>query len=89
MIVWFFTAAMIESFNVWRWNYGPYKANPNQPISGMGNSSFQLRYDKIHCLGMNGYGQYGGVNSNGYTYTSGWDPKMYCRQRPVGMVIVF
>jgi len=68
MIVWFFTAAMIESFNVWRWNYGPYKANPNQPISGMG---------------MNGYGQYGGVNSNGYTYTSGWDPKMYCRQRPV------
>lgn len=34
--------------------------------------------------GMNGYGQYGGVNSNGYTYTSGWDPKMYCRQRPVG-----
>ena len=36
MIVWFFTAAMIESFNVWRWNYGPYKANPNQPISGMG-----------------------------------------------------
>ena len=38
---------------------------------------------------MNGYGQYGGVNSNGYTYTSGWDPKMYCRQRPVGMVIVF
>jgi len=68
MIVWFFSAAMIESFHVWRWNYGPYKGNPNQPSSGMG---------------MNGYGSYGGVNSNGYTYTSGWDPKMYCRQRPV------
>jgi len=32
---------------------------------------------------MNGYGSYGGVNSNGHSYTSGWDPKMYCRQRPV------
>ena len=36
MIVWFFTAAMIESFNVWRWNYGPYKKNPNQINNGMG-----------------------------------------------------
>ena len=40
--------------------------------------------DWVYKPGMNGYGSYGGVNSNGYTYTSGWDPKMYCRQRPVG-----
>ena len=34
MIFWFFTAAMIESFNIWRWNYGPYK----EPVNHAGHS---------------------------------------------------
>ena len=34
MIFWFFTAAMIESFNLWRWNYGPYK----EPVNHAGHS---------------------------------------------------
>jgi len=65
MIFWFFTAAMIESFNLWRWNYGPYK----EPVNHAGHSAPSTMYG-------------GAVSSNNQHYYQGWDPKLYCRQRP-------
>merc|ERR1712227_789220 len=65
MIFWFFTAVMIESFNLWRWNYGPYK----EPVNHAGHSAPSTMYG-------------GAVSSNNQHYYQGWDPKLYCRQRP-------
>jgi len=60
MLFWFFTAAMIESFNVWRWNYGPYK----QPISPSqsGNPGGMYGAD----IGMNNQHYYNGWDYKQY-----------------------
>ena len=50
MIFWFFTAAMIESFNLWRWNYGPYK----EPVNHAGHSGqlnfFMVSNSRLHSF---------------------------------------
>jgi len=64
MLLWIFAACMIETFHLWRWNYGPYKSNPNH-------------------MGANPNPRYGhDVGKYNQQYYNGWDPKLYCRQRP-------
>jgi len=63
LTVWFFIAAIIESCNAWRWNYGPYTNSYTNSNHMPGSDT---RYDM-------------GVGNNNQGWTHGWDMKRYCQ----------
>jgi len=63
LIVWFASAALIESFNAWRWNYGPHT---NRSVNKNHMPSSDVLYDQS-------------VGNNNMGWTHGWDYKRYCQ----------